>query len=77
MPHIQVDPPAVREKSPIPRRLIMAAMVEIQHSSTLNLEQMISDLMGKPGCRTIRSILVDQEPVLGLQTKNSMQHMFT
>ncbi len=55
----------------------MAAMVEIQHSSTLNLEQMISDLMGKPGWGTIRSILVDQEPVLGLQTKNSMQHMFT
>ena len=65
MSHIQVDPAAVRDKSPISRRLIMAAMVEIQHASTLNLEQMISDLMGKPGWGMVRPVLVDQEPILG------------
>ena len=43
----------------------MAAMVEIQHASTLNLEQMISDLMGKPGWGMVRPVLVDQEPILG------------
>lgn len=77
MSHIQVDPAAVRDKSPISRRLIMAAMVEIQHASTLNLEQMISDVMGKPGWGMVRPVLVDQEPILGFQTKNSMQHILT
>lgn len=55
----------------------MAAMVEIQQASTLNLEQMISDVMGKPGWGMVRPVLVDQEPILGFQTKNSMQHMPT
>lgn len=55
----------------------MAAMVEIKHPSTLDLEQMISDLMGKPGWGMVRPVLMDQEPVLGLQAKNSMQHTFT
>lgn len=77
MSHIQVDPPAVGEKSPVSRRLIMASMVHVEHPSTLNLEQMISQLMGKPGWGMVRPVLMDQESVLGLQTKNTIQHMLT
>ena len=55
----------------------MATMVEIKQPSTLDLEEMISDLMGKPSWGMVRPVLMDQEPVLSLQAKNSMQHMFT
>src|SRR6185312_10089858 len=77
MPHIKVDTPRIGEESPIAGRLIMPAMVQIQHTSPLDLEEMVTDLMGKPCRRMVRPILVDQESVFSLQTKDTIQHEIT
>jgi hypothetical protein len=49
MAHIKINPSGVGQEATIPRRLIMAAMVQVKHASPLNAEQMVTDLMGKPG----------------------------
>ena len=72
MPHVQIDSSGIGKESSIAGRLIMPAMVQIQHTSPLDLEQMVTNLMGKPCRRMVRSVLMDQEPVFSLQTKDTI-----
>ena len=38
MAHVEIDPPGVHQKPAIPWRLVVPAMMQVQHALTLNLE---------------------------------------
>lgn len=52
----------------------MSSMVEVEHTPPLNMEEVVADLVGKPGRRMVWPILVDQEPIFGFKAKNTVQH---
>src|SRR5688572_20828031 len=74
MAHVQINPSGIAQESPIPRRLVMPAVMEIEHTLPLNPEHMVADLMREPGRRMVRAVLMDEESVLGFQSENAVQH---
>ena len=74
MAHVQINPSGIAQESPIPRRLVMPAVMEIEHTLPLNPEHMVADLMREPGRRMVRTVLMDEESVLGFQSENAVQH---
>jgi hypothetical protein len=50
VPHVEIHPPGIREKASVPRRLIVSAMVQVEHPPMLGMKKVITDLVGKP-CR--------------------------
>jgi hypothetical protein len=50
----------------------MPTMVAIQHSLALNVENVVSELVSKPGGGMIGAILVNEETVFGLQPENAV-----
>lgn len=75
MPHVEVHPPSVGEKPSVSRGLIVSPMVEIEDASPLNVKQVVSNLVGKPGRGMVGLFLVDQESVFGFKSKNTVQHL--
>jgi hypothetical protein len=49
MPHVEINPSAIRQETAVPRRLVVPAMMQIQHALPLNVENMITDLVREPG----------------------------
>jgi hypothetical protein len=49
MSHVKIDSAGIREKASIPRRFIVPSVVEIEHPTPLNMEEMVANLVGKPG----------------------------
>jgi hypothetical protein len=49
MPHVEINPSGIRQETAVPRRLIVPAMMQIQHALPLNVEDMITDLVREPG----------------------------
>jgi hypothetical protein len=47
-------------------------MMQIQHALTLNLEDMVADLVSEPGGRMVGAILMNEETVFGLQPENAV-----
>lgn len=75
MSHIEVHTPGIGEKPPVAGRFIMPSMVEIQHATPLDVKQVVSNLVGKPGGRVIGLVLIHQESVFGFKPENTVQHL--
>ena len=75
MSHIEIHTSGVGEKSSVAGRFIMSPMVQIEYTSSLNMKEVISDLVSKPGGGMIRLILIHQEPVFGFKSENTVQHL--
>lgn len=75
MPHIEIDAAGIGQKPAVTRGLIMAAMVQIEDTTLLHMEQMIADFVGKPGRRMIGPLLIDQEPVFRFESEDAVQHL--
>jgi hypothetical protein len=75
MSHIEVHAPGVREKSSIARRFIVSPVVKIEDASTLNVEEMVSNLVREPGRGMIGPLLIHQESVFGFESENTVQHL--
>ena len=74
MSHIEVHAPGIGEKSSVARRFIVSSVVQIEHTSTLDMKEMVSNLVSKPGGGMIRLVLIDQESVFGFKPENTVQH---
>ena len=75
MPHVEIHAPGVGEKSPVARRFIMSAVVEVEHAPPLDMKEMIANLVGKPCRRVIGPILIDEESVFRFKPENTVQHI--
>ena len=75
MSHVEVHAPGVGEKSPVARRFIMPAMVQIENATPLDVKEMVSNLVGKPSGRMIGLVLIHQEAIFGFKSKNTVQHL--
>ena len=75
MSHVEVHTPGVGEKSSVTWWFIMSPVVQIQHTAPLNVEKMVANLVGKPGGRMIRLVLIHQESVFGFKSENTVQHL--
>ena len=75
MPHVEVHTPGVREKSSVAGGFIVSPVVQIEHASPLNVKEMVSNLVGKPGRGMIRPVLIHQESVFGFESENTVQHL--
>jgi hypothetical protein len=75
MSHIEVHAPGVREKSSIARRFVVSPVMQIEDTSPLDVKEMVSNLMCKPGRGMIGPLLIHQESVFGFKSKNTVQHL--
>ena len=75
MSHVKIHAPGIGEKSPVARRLIMSPVVEIKDAATLDVKEVVSNLVGKPGRGMIGLILIHQESVFGFKSENTVQHL--
>ena len=75
MSHVEVHASGVGEKPSVTGWLIVPTMVQIQHSTPLDMKEMVSDLVGKPGGRMVRLVLIYQESVFGFKSENTVQHL--
>ena len=74
MSHVEVHAPGVGEKSSVARRFIVSSVVQFQNASPLDVKEMVSNLVSKPGGGMIRLVLIDQESVFGFKSENTVQH---
>jgi len=75
MPHVEVHTPGVREKSSVAGGFIVSPVVQIEHTTPLNVKEMVANLVGEPGGGMIRLVLIHQESVFGFQSENTVQHL--
>ena len=75
MSHVEVHAPGIGEKSSVARWFIVPTMMQIQHATTLNVKQMVANLVGKPGRGMVRLVLIHQESVFGFKSENTVQHL--
>ena len=75
MSHVEVHAPGVREKSSIARRFIVSPVVQIEDAPTLNVKEMVSNLVREPGRGMIGPLLIHQESVFGFESENTVQHL--
>lgn len=52
----------------------MSAMMQIHDAVTLHVKNMVANLVGEPGGRMVRAILVNEKTVLSLEPENAVQH---
>jgi len=72
MSHVEVHAPSVGEKSSVARRFIVSSVVQIENASPLDVKEMVSNLVGKPGRGMIRPVLIHQESVFGFKSENTV-----
>ena len=77
VPHVEIDSAGIGEKSAVAGRFIMPAMMTVQDPSSLHMKDVIAQLMRHGGRRVFRMILIDEQPVLGFKTENSIQHVMS
>ncbi len=75
MSHIEVHTPGVGEKSSIARRFIMSPVMQIENAAPLDVEEMVSNLVGKPGRGMVGPVLIHQESVFRFESENTVQHL--
>jgi hypothetical protein len=75
MSHVEVHAPGVGEKSSVARRFIVSSVVQIKHAAPLNVKEMVTNLVGKPGGGMVRLVLIHQESVFGFKPENTVQHL--
>lgn len=75
MSHVEIHAPGIGEKSSVARRLIMSTVVQIKDAAPLDVKEMVSNLVGKPGRGMIGLILIHQESVFGFKSENTVQHL--
>ena len=75
MPHVEVHAPGVGEKSSVAGGFIVTPVVQIENASPLNMKEMVSNLVGKPGRGMIGPLLIHQESVFGFKSENTVQHL--
>jgi hypothetical protein len=73
--HIEIDAAGIGQKPSIPGRLIVSALVAIQHTSSLNAKDMVTQTMSDPCRRVLRAVLVNEQTIFGFQPKNAIQHI--
>jgi hypothetical protein len=72
MPHVEVHAPGVGEKSSVAGGFIVTTMVQIKDASSLNVKEMVSNLVGEPGGGMIGPVLIHQESVFGFESENTV-----
>ena len=50
-------------------------MVQIENASPLDVKEMVSNLVGKPGRGMVGPVLIHQEPVFGFESEDTVQHL--
>jgi len=75
MSHIEVDASGVGEKSSVAWRFIMPSVVQIKHAASLNVKEMVSNLVGIPCRGMVGPIMIHQESVFGFKSENTVQHL--
>jgi hypothetical protein len=75
MSHVEIHAPGVGEKPSVARRFIMSTVMQIKHTAPLDMKEMVSNLVGKPGGGMIRLVLIHQESVFGFKSENTVQHL--
>jgi hypothetical protein len=75
MSHVEVHAPGVGEKSSVARRFIVSSVVQIKHAAPLDMKEMVSNLVGKPGRGMVGLVLIHQEPVFRFESENTVQHL--
>jgi len=75
MSHVEIHAPGIGEKSSVARRLIMSPVVQIKDAAPLDVKEVVSNLVGKPGRGMIGLILIHQESVFGFKSENTVQHL--
>ena len=53
----------------------MSTVVQIKDAAPLDVKEMVSNLVGKPGRGMIGLILIHQESVFGFKSENTVQHL--
>jgi len=49
--------------------------MQIENATPLDVKEMVSNFVGKPGRGMVRLVLVDQESVFGFKSENTVQHL--
>ena len=75
MSHVEIHAPGIGEKSSVAWRLIMSPVVQIEDAAPLDVKEVVSNLVGKPGRGMIGLILIHQESVFGFKSENTVQHL--
>jgi len=75
MSHVEVHAPGIGEKSSVARRFVVSSVVQIKHAAPLDMKEMVSNLVGKPGRGMVRLVLIHQESVFGFKSENTVQHL--
>jgi len=50
-------------------------VVQIKHTSPLNVKEMVSNFVGIPCRGMIRLVVIHQESVFGFKSENTVQHL--
>ena len=74
MPHIDINPPRIKQKTPIARGFIPTAIVNIHNPDSFNVKNVILYLHRNSIGTHKTFALGCQTPILGFQTKNSISH---
>ena len=65
MSHVEIHTPGVGEKSSVARGFIVSSVMQIENATPLDVKEMVSNPVGKPGWGMVRLVLVNQESVFG------------
>ena len=74
MTHVQVDPPGVRQESPVARRLVVAPVMQIQHAALLSVEDVVANAVRDPRRGVLGAVLMDQKTVFGFEAEDLVEH---
>ena len=75
MSHVQIDTTGIGQKTAVTGRLVVSPVMDIENTALLNVKEVVSNLMRKPGGRMFGLFLIDQEPVLGFKPENTVEHI--
>ncbi len=76
MTHVEVDAPAIHQKTAVARRFVVGAVVQIEHTLFF-VEDMVFDPDRNVDGSVLEILFLDQQTVLGLNSVNAAFHDFT
>ena len=75
MPHVEIHPTGIGEKTAVAGWLIMASVMEVQHTPLLDMEDVVTNPVRQPGWGMFGAVLIDQQPIFRLKPENTVQHL--
>ena len=74
MPHVEIHPTGIGEKTAVAGWLIMASVMEVQHTPLLDMEDVVTKPVRQPGWGMFGAVLIDQQPIFRLKPENPVEH---